>query len=193
MTDTNKLYTGDVNSLEHGGGVVVDQGYGPIWFFWDSEEEREQYPEGLVTEDKPYRVWSCAVEDNILDWFDWVTAEELTDNTGRTVEEIKEDSTGGLMARVSLMETICSMHGADNLDSYPTNYSQEDMEDLLGIPQGFKIQILRETQWVDAPDTGTQPFYTEEQVECIRQIRFPEEFKEEQEGGSVTTRVVPNG
>ncbi|MHC4776955.1 MAG: hypothetical protein ACYTFG_00110 [Planctomycetota bacterium] len=127
--------TGDVDSITYGGGVVIEEDQGIMWYFWDELEEDGNE----VTTERP--VWGCLVEDDILDWHNWVTAEELSSFTGQEVGEIVRCSTGTVVERVSVLENIRDLWGADNLDQAPVSMKSRELTEFAGFEDEDELMV----------------------------------------------------
>lgn len=110
MATRRKYYgiIGDQSPIEHWGGIVYDQGYGPQVTYFQSYD------------DDKVSIYTFNVEDDVvadLDWADWAGVASFS---GMDVAELKKyGRSKNLLARAQVYETVAGYHGFGELDPYP--------------------------------------------------------------------------
>lgn len=126
--------TGDRNPFTYGGGIVyVDPDSGDVqWtvFPYAEEDITEDYDDDK--EETVYEgstpVFSIDVPKDILDRYDWADFEAVADSIGSDYEDLAERAmSDDPMARVSVLEDISGYYGYNELDSYASKYSMEEL------------------------------------------------------------------
>ena len=124
MTTTFHGIIGDINPIEHNGGVVCDRGHGvEVVYFsgWTDEEG----PRVTVCE---FMVEADVVAD--LTWVDW---DSVASYNGIDVDELKGYGTSdNVLARAQVYESVAACCGWMNLDSQPRELSLEEAEAEFG-------------------------------------------------------------
>lgn len=115
---------GDMNPIEHSGGVVYDNGSGPeVLYFQDWGEDGEV----RVT------VSRFSVEDNVLEDLTWVDWEGVASSIDMDPEELKGHATSSnVLARAQVYETVGMYCGFRELDAYPQELTLEQAENEFG-------------------------------------------------------------
>jgi hypothetical protein len=121
---------GDVNPVDHGGGVIIDAGYGPqlVWY------------QDTGRDDGTVNVFRVFIADNIeadLDWVDW---DALDSYTSVHPDEIdgRFSASATPAQRAQIYADAGSYHGWANLDNYPVTMTLAEAEihhDNLGGEQ----------------------------------------------------------
>ena len=115
---------GDMNPIEHIGGVVLDRGQGPevIYFMaWDcSGEER-------VT------VYSLMVADDVTEELSFADWDKVAQCCGYEKDKLVEKGRSeNILARASVYETFGAYYGMSELDCYPREMTLEEAEAEFG-------------------------------------------------------------
>lgn len=136
------LGTGDRDSLTYGGGVLY---YEPefdelTWVFWD-----EPLEEDLKKATYQVRSFTYSPEEDVLKGqLDWMASDldEVADSYGITKSEIRDLARGASVGRAKdeadvlhkwrVAEMAAQYWGADNIDSYPNEYSHKEMKKRFG-------------------------------------------------------------
>lgn len=109
--------TGDVDPLEHGGGVVYKDDYGLHWEWWDE-------PEG-----DDYVVYRADVPDDVTAYFDWADWNKIGDYVDESAAElVREGKSSNVMHRVYVMRDLAAYWGAHELDGDPLELTRSEME-----------------------------------------------------------------
>ena len=109
---------GDVNPVDHNGGVIIDAGYGPQLVYFQNQDD-------IVT---VYRVFIA--HDTVCD-LHWPDFGGVADYIGTTPERLLHLRTYGSTAeKAQLYADVASYHGWTNLDSTPQEMSLFDAEKL---------------------------------------------------------------
>lgn len=131
MNATILFTTGDVDSLEHGGGVVFQNHNDNGTLVWEWWHEREN-------EGDAFQVYSIDIPDNVVEELDWADWKGIADFTGVTLKELKSlGADDNLNARVSVLEGAKSYHADENLDAYPLHLTEAELCERwphLGLP-----------------------------------------------------------
>jgi len=113
---------GDMNPIDHGGGVVFDagEGSGPCMTYF-------QPWEGNVS------VYTIFIGEDVgseLDWTDWAG---LASWSGIEESEMKEHAVSpNVLARASVYESVGGYHGFANLDHEERTLTAEQAEEEFG-------------------------------------------------------------
>lgn len=123
MTDTKFHGTlGDVNPIEHDGGVVYDSGYGVEVLYFQNAEE-----------DSRVTVIRFAVKDDAVDDLSWADWDAVASFIGMDVDEFKGDGASeNPVTRARVYEGVGGYHGFSNLDSYPREMTRDEAEAEYG-------------------------------------------------------------
>jgi hypothetical protein len=127
MENRNRIVSrlGDVDPIEYGGGVVFTDGK-HRWLEFTHGREEEAFDD-LAVEKLP--VYQVDIEEDILDWHDWVDTEELSSYTGIDEEDLIRAATGSLAARAQLLADIGSYYGWYELDQQPLSFGAVELEE----------------------------------------------------------------
>jgi len=126
MDDETKFHgiIGDMNPVEHGGGVVFENGYGPqVVYFggWSAEGEAR------VT------VSTFSVEESVLEDLSWVDWAGVASYVGLSEEELRGHATSeNVLARAKVYESVGQYHGFGELDLEPLELTLEQAEEEYG-------------------------------------------------------------
>lgn len=131
---------GDVNPLDHMGGVVYETDYGPtLEYTWGLEEH-----EGIDSTDEGvekvmltvYRVNLGESGDEFLRDLDWVEWGQVGKSIGMSKSELLEHAhSDNPMARASVAEAVAGYYGWHELDQYPLEMSYGEL-DRRWFPKG---------------------------------------------------------
>ena len=115
---------GDINPIEHNGGVVYDRGHGvEVLYFQGWTDEGEE----RVT------VFRFMVEDDVvadLTWADW---DSVASCIGMDVDELKGYGTSdNVLARAQVYESVAAHSGFREMDSQPREMTLEAAEHTDG-------------------------------------------------------------
>ena len=115
---------GDMNPIEHNGGVVLDRGDGPevIYFqSWDMSGETR------VT------VYSFMVADNVTEELSFADWDKVAKCCGCSEEGLIEDGRNeNILARASVYEVFGAYYGMSEIDCYPREMTLEEAENEFG-------------------------------------------------------------
>lgn len=115
---------GDMNPIEHDGGVVFDRGHGvEVRMFrgWADDEGAR------VT------VSEFTVGDNVLEDLTWVSWKSVASYIGMEVEELKGHAVSdNVLARAQVYESVGSLYGFGEFDSQPQELTLEQAEKEYG-------------------------------------------------------------
>lgn len=112
---------GDVNPIEHDGGVVFDRGNGPEVLYFQGWTD--EYGEDRVT------VFEFTVVEE-LDWVDW---DSVSRSYGIYVDELKAlGRSPDVLARAEAYNCIASYYGFRELDPNPRELTLEKAEREFG-------------------------------------------------------------
>ena len=115
---------GDMNPIEHIGGVVLDRGDGPevIYFMgWDYEGETR------VT------VYQFMVADDVTEELSFADWDKVADCCGYEKEDLVEEGRSeNILARASVYETFGAYYGLSEIDCYPREMTLEEAEAEFG-------------------------------------------------------------
>jgi len=111
---------GDVNPIEHWGGIVYETSYGPqLLYFQESE-------------DTVY-VHNVTIEDDVWADVNWADINEIAQYTGVSTEELREaGSSSNPLARAQVYEAIASYNGWSNFDDQPETMTVKQAERKYG-------------------------------------------------------------
>lgn len=123
---------GDVNPLDHSGGIVYESEYGEpvIAYTWGLEglPGVDAYDEDV--EAVQLEVYRVPIADDVLkDDLDWVNWSDVAKTIGMPVSELKEAArSDNVMARASVYEAVAGYHGWGELDPYPYTKTYGQLE-----------------------------------------------------------------
>ncbi len=108
---------GDVNPIEHWGGVIYETPYGiEMLYFQISEEDQ-------------VAVYRVDIEDDVIADLDWADWDDIASFTGQDVDEIKKVGRGdNVIGRAQVYDAAASYHGWNNLDDSPELLTVEEAE-----------------------------------------------------------------
>lgn len=115
---------GDMNPIEHDGGVVFDGDYGTMVLYFQgwSDDNGER-----VT------VSTVSVEDNVLEDLNWVDWDAVASCIGMDVEELKGHAlSDNVLARAQVYESVAGYYGWGELDPNPSELTLEEAEEEHG-------------------------------------------------------------
>ena len=127
MSEGTKFHgvIGDMNPIDHDGGVVYqegDQSPQVVYFQNWSDEECSR-----VT------VSRFCVEDNVLEDLTWVDWGAVASSIGMEEEEFRGHAVSdNVLARAQVYESVAGYCGFINLDGYPLEMTREEVEDEYG-------------------------------------------------------------
>lgn len=132
---------GDINPLDHSGGIVYESDHGPVleWTY-GLPEEIDSTDEGV--EDVELEVYRVDIEKNVIDDLDWVDWKDVASFIDMPQKELRDHATSdNIMARASVYEAVAGYHGWHELDSYPLQrkYGELDQE---WFPGGYVAKTL---------------------------------------------------
>lgn len=118
---------GDVNPVEYGGGVIVD----------DDGEIRVEYFYGLDTDepdaDGEFQVYYATVEPDVFGYHNWLSEsdlEHLAEDAGCEVDELREQGRSeNPVERVLALELIAGLWGWGSLDHYPAHFTESELRE----------------------------------------------------------------
>lgn len=111
---------GDMNPIEHWGGIIYETQYG-VEMIYFQESEGTVWAYRVDIDDDP---WSD------LDWVDW---DGVEDSTGTPVEEIEQAAkSDNVLARAGVYEAAGSYHGWGEFDQQPETLTLEKAEAKYG-------------------------------------------------------------
>lgn len=111
---------GDVNPIEHWGGIIYDAGYGPHVTYFQSYED-------MVS------VYDFPIEDNVLEDLNWVDWNAVAKSIGMPVSELKEHAVSpNVFARASVYEAVGGYYGFGELDPYAEEMTIKQAERKWG-------------------------------------------------------------
>jgi hypothetical protein len=111
---------GDVNPIEHWGGIIYDSGYGPHLLYFQSYDDR-------VT------ISNIPIEKDVTEDLDWVKWREVAAYIGMPVSELKGYAKSpNVFARADVYASVGSYHGFVNLDLYPEDITIKSAEKKHG-------------------------------------------------------------
>jgi hypothetical protein len=116
---------GDVDPIEYGGGAVFTDGKNR-WLEYTHGREELSWDDLSVEKLEVYQV---DIDDDVLDWHDWVKLKDLASYTGLDEEELLEYSKGTLNERAQLLSDIASYYGWYELDQYPLRLHLDAIEE----------------------------------------------------------------
>ena len=125
---------GDVNPVEHGGGVIVQDG---------DDEPRIEYFYGLDTdepdENGKFKVYYATVEPDVFGWHNWVSLdnqEELAEEAGVSIEEYRlQGRSSNVVERARIIEDIAGRWGWYELDYYPAMFTEVELRERRDCPE----------------------------------------------------------
>lgn len=116
---------GDMNPIEHDGGVVFDNGHGPEVIYFQGWHDDETGPR--------VSVYEFMVDDNVVDDLGWVDWASVASCIGMEVEELKGHAVSdNVLARAQVYESVAAHSGFSELDSQPRHMSLEEAEEEYG-------------------------------------------------------------
>lgn len=113
---------GDVNPIEHGGGVVVEEEDGGYTI---------EYTHGTeATSGDILDVFQVRVEDHVFNYHDWVDVTSIADSEGMSKDELLELGVSPhVMGRVAATQAIAGYCGWYELDQYPFQLTEKELEE----------------------------------------------------------------
>lgn len=123
---------GDVNPIEHSGGIVVETEYGPQLEYTPGFEPEHGYDEDdegatMLT------IYQVSIQDDVLKDLNWVKPDDLksiASYTGGSASELRKLSkSSDVMDRVRVYEDVASYYGWHNLDSYPLKITADELSE----------------------------------------------------------------
>lgn len=115
---------GDVNPIEHQGGVIYDAGYGPHLLYFQPWSD-----EG----DDMVSVYEIPIGDDVLEDLSWVDWNEVADFIGMDESELRSHArSDNVHARASTVEAVGSYYGFGELDPQVIDVTYEHAEDKWG-------------------------------------------------------------
>lgn len=128
MEQDIKVYggIGDINPLEHGGGVVVDSGEGAELFYFVPDEDLEH----LGVDTGKVEVYRVLLEDpeEALCFVDWAQVARYVGEE----EEVLRGTGESVVARALVYETVGHYYGFANLDDNPLVLDAQEAEKRFG-------------------------------------------------------------
>lgn len=119
---------GDVNPLDHSGGIVIQGEHEPeLEYTWGLEGLGGDVPEDESA--AVLEVYRVPIEKDLVKSYDWVDWPDVARTIGMPLAELMtygRDS--NVMARASTIEAIASHYGWGELDSYPLIMSYAELE-----------------------------------------------------------------
>lgn len=115
---------GDMNPIEHWGGVIYDAGYGPhMTYFQSYDAEGEE----MVS------VYDFPIDDNALEDLNWVDWDAVASYIDMDVDELKGHATSNnILARASVYEAVGSYQGFGELDPNQQEMTLKSAEGKYG-------------------------------------------------------------
>jgi len=116
---------GDINPIEHDGGVVFDRGHGPevIYFQGWADDEGED----RVT------VYEFTIADDVAEELDWADWDRVGSCVGMDPEELRaEGRSENALARASVYQCVAAYCGFRELDPNPRELTLEKAEREFG-------------------------------------------------------------
>jgi len=115
---------GDMNPIEHDGGVVFDRGHGAEMVYfrgWHDDEGPR------VT------VYELTIADDVVADASWVDWDSVASCIGMDVDELKGYGTDeNVLARAQVYESISAAYGFREFDSQPQELTLEEAEKEYG-------------------------------------------------------------
>jgi len=113
---------GDVNPIEHGGGVVVASDEGGYTIEYTAGTE--------ATDGEVLDVFQVNVEAHVFDYHDWVDVTAIANFEGVSEDELLALGVSPhVMGRVAATQAIASYCGWFELDQYPLQVTEAELED----------------------------------------------------------------
>jgi len=126
MSETTKFHgiIGDVNPIEHDGGVVFEREHGV----------EVVYFQGWTNEEGPrVTVSRFSVEENALEDLSWADWDAVASYIGLEAQALKEYATApNPIARAQVYESVAQYCGFVNLDQEPRELTLEEAEEEYG-------------------------------------------------------------
>lgn len=126
-TNNTKFHAviGDLNPIEHDGGVVFDRGHGPEVVYFQGWHHDEEGPQVCVA--------TFMVEDDVLEDLDWVDWKSVADLNGMEVDELKKwAKSEDVVDRALVYERVAAYCGYGELDSQRRDMPLEEAEKEFG-------------------------------------------------------------
>ena len=115
---------GDINPIEHDGGVVFDRGHGVEVLYFRSYEHV-----GVSRTS----VYEFMVEEDVLKDLTWVKWADVASFIGMDEEELRGHAVSdNILARAQVYETVGSYAGFAELDDRPQEMTLEQAEEKYG-------------------------------------------------------------
>lgn len=115
---------GDMNPIEHGGGVVFDRGHGPEMLYfqdWAGEEGPR------------VSVYEFTIAENVIEELTWVEWESVASCIGMDVKELKEHAVSeNVLARASVYQAVGAHSGFREFDWQPQELTMNQAEVEFG-------------------------------------------------------------
>lgn len=124
--EASKFYgvIGDMNPIDHGGGVVFEGDYGPELIYFQGWSD-DNGPRVTVSR--------FSVEENVPDDLDWVDWEAVARSIDVEAEALNSYGTGSnVLARAQVYEAVGMYCGFGELDPQPLELTLEEAEEQYG-------------------------------------------------------------
>ena len=106
-------HIGDMDPIEHWGGIIYDAGYGPHLTYFQSWFNESANRHQVTVYDFP-------IEDDVVKDLDWVNWDDVANSIGMDVEKLKGyGRSDNIFARASTYEAVAGYYGFHELDSDP--------------------------------------------------------------------------
>jgi hypothetical protein len=107
---------GDADPIEHGGGIVGTNKYGPFVTYFEPTDLGDSVRGSLALEGL-VRVYTVPIEPDVTSDLDWVDWKDVSDFTGMSVKDIKQAGKDpDPVVRSGVYESVAAYYGWQNLD-----------------------------------------------------------------------------
>lgn len=131
---------GDVNPLDHGGGMIYESGQGPAILYTPGLSDED--PDDDDVENVVLEVYEVQVEDDVVKDLNWVTWGDVARSIGMPVSELKQLARDpSVMARASAIDAVAGYYGWHELDQYPLKKTYGELDEEW-FPGGDRAESL---------------------------------------------------
>jgi hypothetical protein len=134
---------GDMNPLDHSGGLVYESSGGPaILYTHGLEHEEGVGPYDEDVESVKLDVYEVPIEEDVVKDLSWVDWDSVASSIGMGVAELKGYArSSNIMARASVYDSVAGHYGWHELDSYPTKMTYGELDELW-FPGGYVAKAI---------------------------------------------------